>query len=113
MRGKQSVADLVAKAHAFLSESEPLRALYDVGFFPPNSRQLGRFDGRSPIQMRSTVIHCPSFANAPLFFFGALIHPAAPIFAETTPLLLSSFTNRHGSLSKNWRHNAANSMKGP
>ena len=35
--GKHSAADVVAKAQAVLSESTLLRAMFDVGFFPPNS----------------------------------------------------------------------------
>jgi hypothetical protein len=35
--GKDSAADVVAKAQAVLSESELLRALFDVGYFPPNT----------------------------------------------------------------------------
>ena len=35
--GKHSSADVVAKAHAVLSESELLRAMFDVGYFPPNT----------------------------------------------------------------------------
>jgi hypothetical protein len=34
--GKHSAAD-VAKAQAVLSESELLRAMFDVGYFPPNT----------------------------------------------------------------------------
>ena len=34
--GKHSAADVVAKAQAVLSESELLRAMFDVGYFPPN-----------------------------------------------------------------------------
>jgi hypothetical protein len=30
-------ADVVAKAQAILSESELLRAMFDVGYFPPNT----------------------------------------------------------------------------
>jgi hypothetical protein len=37
MRSRQSVAELVAKAQAFLSESELLRAMFEVGFFRPNT----------------------------------------------------------------------------
>jgi hypothetical protein len=32
-----SAADVVAKAQAVLSESELLRARFDVGYFPPNT----------------------------------------------------------------------------
>jgi hypothetical protein len=35
--GKHSAADVVAKAQAVLSESELLRAMFDVGYFPPNT----------------------------------------------------------------------------
>jgi hypothetical protein len=35
--GKHSAADMVAKAQAVLSESELLRATFDVGYFPPNT----------------------------------------------------------------------------
>ena len=34
-----SAADVVAKAQAVLSESELLRAMFDVGYFPPNTPQ--------------------------------------------------------------------------
>ena len=34
--GKHSPADVVAKAQAVLSEPELLRAMFDVGYFPPN-----------------------------------------------------------------------------
>jgi hypothetical protein len=33
--GKQSAADVVAKAQAVLSEAVVLRAMFDVGYFPP------------------------------------------------------------------------------
>jgi hypothetical protein len=35
--GKHSAADVIAKAQAVLSESEVLRAVFDVGYFPPNT----------------------------------------------------------------------------
>jgi hypothetical protein len=35
--GKYSAADVVAKAEAVLSEAELLRAMFDVGYFPPNT----------------------------------------------------------------------------
>ena len=35
--GKHSATDVVAKAPAVLSESEMLRAMFDVGYFPPNT----------------------------------------------------------------------------
>jgi hypothetical protein len=35
--GKHSAADVVAKAQAVLSESAPLRAMFEVGYFPPNT----------------------------------------------------------------------------
>jgi hypothetical protein len=34
--GKHTAADVVAKAQAVLSESALLRAMFDVGYFPPN-----------------------------------------------------------------------------
>jgi hypothetical protein len=34
--GKHLPADVVAKAQAVLSEPELLRAMFDVGYFPPN-----------------------------------------------------------------------------
>jgi hypothetical protein len=34
--GKHIAADVVAKAQAVLSKSELLRAMFDVGYFPPN-----------------------------------------------------------------------------
>jgi hypothetical protein len=38
--GKHAAADVVAKAQAVLSESELLRAMLDVGYFPPNTRPV-------------------------------------------------------------------------
>jgi hypothetical protein len=35
--GKHTAADVVAKAQAVLSESALLRAMFDVGYFPPNT----------------------------------------------------------------------------
>jgi hypothetical protein len=35
--GKHSAADVVAKAQAVLTEPELLRAMFDVGYFPPNT----------------------------------------------------------------------------
>jgi hypothetical protein len=35
--GKHSAADVVAKAQAVLSEPQLLRAMFDVGYFPPNT----------------------------------------------------------------------------
>jgi hypothetical protein len=35
--GKHTAADVVAKAQAILTESELLRAMFDVGCFPPNT----------------------------------------------------------------------------
>jgi hypothetical protein len=35
--GKHTVADVVAKAQAVLSEPELLRAMWNVGYFPPNT----------------------------------------------------------------------------
>jgi len=35
--GKHSAADVVAKAQVVLSDSELLRAMFDVGYFPPNT----------------------------------------------------------------------------
>ena len=35
--GKHSAADVVAKAQAILSESELLQAMFDGGYFPPNT----------------------------------------------------------------------------
>ena len=35
--GKHSAADVIAKAQAVLSESALLRAMFDVGYFPPNT----------------------------------------------------------------------------
>ena len=34
--GKHTAADVVGKAHSVLSEAELLRAMFDVGYFPPN-----------------------------------------------------------------------------
>jgi hypothetical protein len=36
--GRHTAADVVAKAQAVLSEPELLRAMFDVGYFPPNTR---------------------------------------------------------------------------
>ena len=36
--GKQTTsADMISKAQAVLSDSELLRAIFDVGYFPPNT----------------------------------------------------------------------------
>lgn len=35
--GKHTAADVVAKAQAVLSESTLLRAMFDVGYFPPST----------------------------------------------------------------------------
>jgi hypothetical protein len=35
--GKHSAADVVAKAQTVLSAPELLRAMFDVGYFPPNT----------------------------------------------------------------------------
>jgi hypothetical protein len=35
--GKHSAADAVANAQAVLTEPELLRAMFDVGYFPPNT----------------------------------------------------------------------------
>ena len=35
--GKQTAADVVAKAQAVLSEAELLRPMFDVDYFPPNT----------------------------------------------------------------------------
>jgi hypothetical protein len=35
--GKHSAGHVVAKAQAVLSEPEMLRAIFDVGYFPPNT----------------------------------------------------------------------------
>jgi hypothetical protein len=37
--GKHSAADVVAKAQAVLSEPELLWAMFDAGYFPPNTPQ--------------------------------------------------------------------------
>jgi hypothetical protein len=37
--GKHSAAEVVAKAQAVLSDSALLRAMFDVGYFPPNTPQ--------------------------------------------------------------------------
>jgi hypothetical protein len=34
--GENSAADVVAKTQAVLSEPDLLRAMFDVGYFPPN-----------------------------------------------------------------------------
>ena len=34
-------ADVVAKAQAVLSEPELLRAMFNAGYFPPNTRPAG------------------------------------------------------------------------
>jgi hypothetical protein len=48
--GKHSAADVVAKAQVVLSEPELLRAMFDVGYFPPNTPPDERisFNGISP-----------------------------------------------------------------
>jgi hypothetical protein len=35
--GKHSAADVIARAQAILSEPDLLRAMFDVGYFPPNT----------------------------------------------------------------------------
>jgi hypothetical protein len=35
--GKHTTGDVIAKAQAVLSKSELLRAMFDVGYFPPNT----------------------------------------------------------------------------
>jgi hypothetical protein len=35
--GKHSAADVVANAQAVLLEAELLQAIFDVGYFPPNT----------------------------------------------------------------------------
>ena len=35
--GKHSAADVIAKAQAVLSKAELLQAMFDVGYFPPNT----------------------------------------------------------------------------
>jgi hypothetical protein len=40
-RGNHSAADVVAKAQAVLSDSALLRAMFDVGYFPPNTPPAG------------------------------------------------------------------------
>jgi hypothetical protein len=37
MRTPIAAADVVAKAQAVLSEAELLRAMFDVGYFPPST----------------------------------------------------------------------------
>jgi hypothetical protein len=39
--GKHTAADVVAKAQTVLSEPELLRAMFDVGYFPPNTPPPG------------------------------------------------------------------------
>jgi hypothetical protein len=48
--GKHSASEVVAKAQAVLSESALLRAMFDVGYFPPNTPPDERiwFNGISP-----------------------------------------------------------------
>jgi len=41
--GKHTAADMVAKAQAVLSEAELLRAMFVVGYFPPNTPPGTRF----------------------------------------------------------------------
>jgi hypothetical protein len=35
--GKHSASDVVAKAQAVLTEPKLLRAMFDIGYFPPNT----------------------------------------------------------------------------
>jgi hypothetical protein len=35
--GRHTAAEMVAKAQAILSEDELLKAMFDVGYFPPNT----------------------------------------------------------------------------
>jgi hypothetical protein len=39
--GKHSAADVIAKAQAMLTEPELLRAMFDLGYFPPNTPPPG------------------------------------------------------------------------
>ena len=39
--GKHTAVDVIAKAQAILSEPALLRAMFDVGYFPPNTPPLG------------------------------------------------------------------------
>ena len=40
--GKHSATDVIAKAQAILSEPALLRAMFDVGYFPPNTPAVTR-----------------------------------------------------------------------
>ena len=53
MRGRHSVAELVAKAQAVLTEPELLRAIFDVSYFPPNAPAYR--DRVDPFAMRSAA----------------------------------------------------------
>jgi hypothetical protein len=44
--GKHSAVEVVAKAQIVLPEAELLRAMFDVGYFPPNTPPAGK-DGQS------------------------------------------------------------------
>jgi hypothetical protein len=44
--GKHTPADVLANAQAILSEPALLRAMFDVGYFPPNTPLAG-YDGQS------------------------------------------------------------------
>ena len=57
--GKHSAADVVAKAHAILSEPELLRAMFDVGYFPPNTPPR-MSDGRYALDCVAKVESCRS-----------------------------------------------------
>jgi hypothetical protein len=44
--GQLAAADVVAKAQAVLSEPALLRAMFDVGYFPPNTPPCKHRDGQ-------------------------------------------------------------------
>jgi hypothetical protein len=46
--GKHSAADLVAEAQSVLAEAELLRAMFDVGYFPPNIHRHRTNDRHNP-----------------------------------------------------------------
>jgi hypothetical protein len=66
--GKHSVAEVVAKAQAILSEAELLQVMFDVGYFPPKMP--------SPKDESSTCR--PALARHPTFHHGLIWQSAQP-----------------------------------
>jgi hypothetical protein len=59
--GKHTAADVVAKAQAVLSEPALLRAMFDVGYFPPNTRSPRYLRGCNKAEIPTPLKRsCPS-----------------------------------------------------